>query len=127
MNVEDLVPGLYRYLAIDHKIQEVNMNADISEKITRSCLNQRFILKGAMVLILTVDRYRMMWRYTERGYRYMHLDAGHVMQNLYLCAEAIDSGVCAIAAFDDDMINEALGLDGVEQFTIYVGVLGKKS
>ena len=56
----------------------------------------------------------------------MHLDAGHVMQNLYLCAEAIDSGVCAIAAFDDDMINSTLGVDGVEQFTIYVGVLGKK-
>lgn len=56
----------------------------------------------------------------------MHLDAGHVIQNLYLCAEAIDSGVCAIAAFDDDKLNEALGLDGVEQFGIYVGVLGKK-
>jgi SagB-type dehydrogenase family enzyme len=126
MNVEDLVPGLYRYLAIEHKIQEINMKPDISEKIAQSCLNQRFILKGAIALILTVDRYRMMWRYTERGYRYMHLDAGHVMQNLYLCAEAIDSGVCAIAAFDDDMINKTLGLDGVEQFTIYVGVLGKK-
>jgi len=48
------------------------------------------------------------------------------MQNYYLCAEAIDSGVCAIAAFDDDQINEALGIDGVEQFAIYVGVLGKK-
>ena len=58
--------------------------------------------------------------------RYMHLDAGHVMQNFYLCAEAIDAGVCAIAAFDDDKLNEALGLDGVEQFGIYVGVLGKK-
>ena len=68
----------------------------------------------------------MMWRYTERGYRYMHLDAGHVIQNLYLCAEAIDSGVCAIAAFNDDEINAALGVDGVEQFTVYLGVLGKK-
>ena len=125
-NVESIAPGLYRYLPLEHQIQEVNMDEAIAEKITKSCLNQRFILRSAITLILTVDRYRMMWRYTERGYRYMHLDAGHVMQNLYLCAEAINSGVCAIAAFDDDKINEVLGLDGVEQFTIYVGVLGKK-
>ena len=56
----------------------------------------------------------------------MHLDAGHVMQNLYLCSVAIDAGACAIAAFYDDDINETLGVDGVEQFTVYVGTLGKK-
>lgn len=126
-NVETLSPGLYRYLAIEHKLQEINMDKDIARKITKACLDQRFILNSAITMILTAVRYRMMWRYTERGYRYMHLDAGHVMQNLYLCAESIDSGVCAIAAFDDDQINEALGVDGVEQFTVYLGVLGKKS
>ena len=125
-NVEGLTPGLYRYLAVENSIQEVNLEPNIGERITQSCLNQRFMLKAAIAVILVVDRYRMMWRYTERGYRYMHLDAGHVMQNLYLCAEAIDSGVCAIAAFDDDQLNNALGIDGVEQFAIYVGVLGKK-
>ena len=124
--VDGLNPGLYRFLAIAHKLQEVDLSDDIAERVTQGCFNQRFVLNSAITLILTAVRYRMMWRYTERGYRYMHLDAGHVMQNLYLCAEAIDSGVCAIAAFDDDMINSTLGVDGVEQFTIYVGVLGKK-
>jgi SagB-type dehydrogenase family enzyme len=125
-NVENLLPGLYRYLAIEHKLQEVNMEKDIDNKITMACLNQRFILNSALTMILTAVRYRMMWRYSERGYRYMHLDAGHVIQNLYLCAEAIDSGVCAIAAFEDDLVNKAIGVDGVEQFTVYIGVLGKK-
>lgn len=124
--VDGLKQGLYRFLAIDHKLQEVDMSEDIAEKVTQGCFNQRFVMNSAITVILTVDRYRMMWRYTERGYRYMHLDAGHVMQNLYLCAEAIDSGVCAIAAFYDDQINETLGLDGVDKFTIYVGTLGKK-
>jgi SagB-type dehydrogenase family enzyme len=124
--VDGLKPGLYRFLAIDHKLQEVDLSEDIAEKVSQGCFNQRFVMNSAITLVLTVDRYRMMWRYTERGYRYMHLDAGHVMQNLYLCAEAIDSGVCAIAAFYDDQINETLGIDGVEQFTVYVGTLGKK-
>jgi SagB-type dehydrogenase family enzyme len=125
-NVEGFKQGLYRFLAIDHKLQEVDLSDDIAERVTQGCFNQRFVMNSAVTLILTVDRYRMMWRYTERGYRYMHLDAGHVMQNLYLCAEAIDSGVCAIAAFYDDHINNTLGLDGIERFTIYVGTLGKK-
>jgi nitroreductase len=54
------------------------------------------------------------------------LDAGHVCQNLYLAAEAIDSGVCAIAAFDDDILNKELNLDGQKLWAIYVGALGKK-
>jgi len=124
--VEGISKGLYRFLAVEHSLQEVDLSDDIGERIMKACLDQRFILNAAMALILTAVRYRMMWRYTERGYRYMHLDAGHVIQNLYLCAEAIDSGVCAIAAFNDDVINEALGVDGVEQFTVYLGVLGKK-
>jgi SagB-type dehydrogenase family enzyme len=68
----------------------------------------------------------MKWRYGERGYRYMHLDAGHVCQNLYLSAESIDCGVCAIAAFQDEEINSVLGIDGEEEFVIYVATVGKK-
>ena len=58
--------------------------------------------------------------------RYLHLDAGHVCQNLYLAAEAVECGVCAIAAYDDDALNAALEIDGKNQFTIYLGTVGKK-
>jgi len=54
------------------------------------------------------------------------LDAGHVCQNLYLAAEAIGAGVCAIAAFDDDQLNQELNLDGEKLWAIYVGALGKR-
>ncbi len=68
----------------------------------------------------------MYWRYSERSYRYLHLDAGHVCQNLYLAAEAAGCGVCAIAAFDDDLLNKALDVDGESQFAIYAASLGKR-
>ena len=67
----------------------------------------------------------MKWRYGERAFRYIHLDAGHVCQNLYLASECIQSGVCAIAAFDDDELNALLGLDGEEQFAVYMATVGK--
>jgi len=56
----------------------------------------------------------------------MHLDAGHACQNLYLAAEAIGGGACAIGAYDDEELNSILGLDGVNQFAIYVAPTGKK-
>jgi SagB-type dehydrogenase family enzyme len=68
----------------------------------------------------------MNWRYSERGYRYLFLDAGHSCQNLYLGAESIDCGVCAIAAFSDDDLNRVLNFDGEEQLVIYLATVGKK-
>ncbi|MBN1682479.1 SagB/ThcOx family dehydrogenase [Candidatus Bathyarchaeota archaeon] len=124
--VEKLTPGLYRFLAVKHQLQEMDLRADISENITQACLNQHFVRTSAVTFIWTTVAYRMTWRYGERGYRYMHLDAGHVCQNLYLSGEAINCGVCALAAFDDDLLNKILGLDGIEQFVIYIGVVGKK-
>lgn len=124
-NVEGIKSGLYRYVAISHKLIEVNLDPNIAEKISDSCLRQDFINKSAVTFIWSADVYRMKWRYGERGYRYLHLDAGHVCQNLYLSAQTINSGVCAIAAFDDDVINSLLNLDGENQFVVYVATVGK--
>jgi SagB-type dehydrogenase family enzyme len=124
-NVEDLKPGLYRFLAIEHKLQEVEISSNLAEKITNACYNQRFVMQSAVTFIWTSVAYRMFWRYGERGYRYMHLDAGHVCQNLYLSALNIDSGVCAIAAFNDNELNHILGINGKDQFAIYIATLGK--
>jgi SagB-type dehydrogenase family enzyme len=85
------------------------------------------VKKSAVTFIWVAVPYRMTWRYGERGYRYLLLDAGHVCQNLYLAAENISSGVCAIAAYHDAMFNELLGLDGENQFVIYLGTVGKKN
>lgn len=124
--VVGLKPGLYRFLALGHGLIEVNLDPDIGEKVVAGCLGQRFIASSAVTFIWIADVPRMYWRYVERGYRYLHLDAGHVCQNLYLATESIDCGACAIAAFDDDEMNKVVGVDGEKQFVIYIGAVGKK-
>lgn len=126
-NVEGLNQGIYRYIALENKLVEINLEQGIDDKVVEACLGQKFIKNSAVTFIWTAVPYRMNWRYGERGYRYLHLDAGHVCQNLYLSAEAINCGVCAIAAYDDDALNSLLNIDGKEQFSIYVATLGKKS
>lgn len=124
--VAGLESGLYRFLAIDHSLIPVNLAANIAERVTDACYRQQFVKRCAVTFIFTTVAYRMYWRYGARGYRYLHLDAGHVCQNLYLAAEAIGGGACAIGAFYDDAMNNILGLDGIEQFVIYVTTTGKK-
>ena len=125
-NVEGLQPSIHRFLAIEHKLVEIDNSTDIADKMVEGCFGQRFVKTSAVTFVWTAVAYRMKWRYGERGYRYMHLDAGHVCQNLYLSAESIDCGVCAIAAFSDDDMNRLLNLDGENQFVIYIATVGKK-
>ena len=125
-NVEGLDPGLYRYLALTHTLQQADADPTLPHRITDACFGQQFILRSGVVFLWTAVPYRMTWRYGERGYRDLHLDAGHVCQNLYLAAEAIGCGVCAIAAFDDDLMNDLLGINGKDQFLIYLATTGKK-
>ncbi len=125
-NVRGVPEGIYRFLAIEHKLMEINTDPDIAGRVTQGCLEQDFIGKSAVTFIWVADAYRMKWRYGERGYRYLHLDAGHACQNLYLGAGSVDCGVCAIGAFSDDDMNDLLGLDGVERFVVYVAAVGKK-
>ena len=124
--VEGITPGLYRYSALNHSLVEISTAPDMAEQVTKGCLGQKQVLNSAVTFLWVADVERMAYRYVERGYRYLFLDAGHVCQNLSLVAEAIDCGVCAIAAYDDETLNNVLGLDGENMFTIYVGALGKK-
>jgi len=124
--VESLKPGLYRFGAIEHLLVELNLAANIAEDITRGCHGQKMVLNSAATFIWAAVTERMFWRYPGRGYRYLHLDAGHVCQNLYLAAEATGCGACAIADFLDDDINKILGLDGEKMFVIYIASVGKR-
>jgi SagB-type dehydrogenase family enzyme len=124
--VQGIQPGLYRFLAVKHKLVAVSLDPGMDDKVTEACLNQGFVKTSAVTFIWVAVPYRMIWRYGERGYRYLHIDIGHVCQNLYLVAEALGNGVCAIGAFHDEGINEAIGIDGREQFVVYVATLGRK-
>ncbi|MCG3221329.1 MAG: SagB/ThcOx family dehydrogenase [Candidatus Heimdallarchaeota archaeon] len=125
-NVESLAPGIYRYAALEHKLVEYVFEEGIADKIVEAAYNQKMVKNDAVTFIWVAVPYRMCWRYVERGYRYLHIDAGHVCQNLYLAAGNINAGVCAIGAFHDDQFNELMRLDGEEEFVIYLASVGKK-
>ena len=108
-----------------HKLIEHNLEEGLAQNVTDICWNQPFVKESALTFIWTFIPYRGIWRYGKRAFRNI-IEVGHICQNLYLSAEAIDCGVCAIGAFGDDAINNILGVDGVEQFVVYMATVGKR-
>lgn len=123
--VDGLAAGLYRYVMSRHALLALDSSADINARLTAACYDQKQVANSAVTFFWAAVLERMYWRYGERGYRYLFLDAGHVCQNLYLAAEAVGSGVCAIGAYDDDALNAELGLDDGQMFVVYGAALGR--
>lgn len=123
--VESLKPGLYRYLPFDGELALLAPDPDIGSKAAAACLDQRFVAAAAVTFFWTAIPERMEWRYGTASYKVIALDAGHVCQNLYLACESIGAGTCAIAAYNQDRCDALLGVDGVEEFTVYAAPVGK--
>lgn len=123
--VEELGSGLYQFLPLEHAVARLPDEGSLARRVAVACLGQAIVVTSAVTFIWSAVPDRMTWRYGQRGYRYLHLDAGHVCQNLYLAAEALDAGCCAIAAFDDERMAALLKLDPAEEFVIYLATVGK--
>ena len=121
--VEGLVPGLYRYLAIEHKLLLLKQDPEIGRKISEGCAD--FALESAVTFIWTTIPYRTEWRYGPLSPKLIAQDSGHVCQNLYLACTAIGAGTCAVGAYDQVLMDALLGVDGVDEFTIYCAPVGK--
>jgi SagB-type dehydrogenase family enzyme len=124
-NVTGLKRGLYRYLAIDHKLMFMNEIENQSEKIIDATLGQKFTGDAAVVFIWSCVAYRGEWRYNIAAHKAMLLDAGHICQNLYLACEGIGAGTCAIAAYDQEKVDRLISVDGENEFSVYLSPVGK--
>jgi len=123
--VEGMPMAIYRYLPMSHQLVEFIKHKHLKDLINRTVMGHTFASKSAVTFIWTTIPERMEWRHDKASYKLIALDAGHVCQNLYLACEAISIGACAIAVYDQDLADEILGLDGDEEFTIYMAAVGK--
>ena len=124
-NVTGLEMGIYRYLPVEHQLLFIGQPAHLSSRLSEATLGQEFVGKSAVTFIWTAIPYRMEWRYDIAAHKVIALDAGHVCQNLYTCCEAIHAGTCAVAAYNQDLMDGLLDIDGTEEFTIYLAPVGK--
>jgi len=125
-DVAGLEPGLYHYAVADHALEQLQI-ADLRAAMVAAGIGQEMLGKASVCFVLTAIFQRTRWKYRERAYRYVLLEAGHIGQNVYLTATSMGLGACAVGAFLDDRLNELLGVDGREEATIYLLAVGKRT
>ena len=122
-NVEGLAKGVYHYNIEAHALEELR-TGDFAEETVHAALEQKACAEAPVVFVWTAIFDRSKWKYAQRAYRYVYLDAGHIAENLALAATGSGLASCQIGAFFDDEVNHIIGVDGEGESTIYLSVVG---
>jgi SagB-type dehydrogenase family enzyme len=124
--VDGLKPGIYRYLAIEHKLLPLPGDwSDLPRRLTVASNGQPYVGKAAAVFVWTVRPYRTEYRYGDDSLKDILISVGHICQNLYLACEAGGLGTCATVAYQQDLLDELLGVDGHDEIPLYLAPVGR--
>lgn len=122
--VEAIDPGVYHYDVRNHAL-ECLMLGTFAIEAAAAALDQRMAATASVVFMWTAIFPRAKWKYKQRAYRYVYLDAGHIAQNLALAAVGLGLVTCQIAALYDDEVNSLLGVDGIDESILYMSTVGR--
>jgi len=122
--VENVAKGVYKYKPHQHELARV-LEGEQREALARAALGQQCVAHGTIDIVITAVYDRTTGKYGDRGIRYVHMEAGHAAQNVYLQAVAMNLGMVVIGAFYEDQVKEVLNLPGNEE-PLYIMPVGKK-
>ncbi len=118
--VPGLGAGVYEYLPAEHSLRPVR-SGDLSRELAEAALGQPWVRDAPACLVIAADYSRTTSVYGERGVRYVHMEAGHVGENVYLQATAMGLGTVAVGAFHDSEVAEILQTDLAPLYIFPVG------
>ena len=122
-NVSDLPAGVYKYEPRAHKLSRIS-SGDIRAGLAEAAIQQKCVSRCAVAVVLAAVYERTTAEYGERGIQYVHMEIGHVGQNIHLQAAALGLGSVAVGAFEDHAVASLLGLPRNEH-PLYIMPLGQ--
>lgn len=123
-NVDGLAPAVYRYDPKEHGLVMIK-DEDVRGRLADAALGQNCVEHGAIDIVVAAVYERTTKKYGYRGVRYVHMEAGHAAQNIYLQATALDLGVVTVGAFNDSKVRAIIGM-GEDEVPLYVIPVGNK-
>ncbi len=120
--VDGLEEGCYYFSSEGFHLRQVRFK-NFRDEIYYLCLGQELGYKASAVVFHTANLSKAVFKYGERAYRYLHMDAGHLGQRMNLAAINLGLGVSGIGGFFDDQVNEVLGIPD-DVAVVYITTLG---
>lgn len=122
-NIEDLEKGIYHYSPVGHTLDLVK-TGDFQSQLIRAFMNQYFLYKCNVCVILSSVLERTVWKYGSRGYRFVLLEAGHIIQNMILVSTSEGLGTLPLGGFYDNLVADLIDVDSVTEPVIYGLAIG---
>jgi len=121
--IEGLQAGIYHYDVVSHSLV-LHQPGDLRKELARAALDEGFIANAPLDIVICALYPRTSYRYGRRGERYVHMEMGHVGENIHLQAVALGLATVEVGAFDDEGVREVLGVE--EQIKpLYIMPIGK--
>jgi SagB-type dehydrogenase family enzyme len=117
--VQKIEGGIYHYAPLGHRLEVVRPDALPSHLSSEIFLGQPYLVQAAAIIVITAVVERSLWKYDDRGYRYILLEAGHVAQNINLCAVGLGLVTLNLGGFFDEDMMALLKLDEDREIVIY--------
>jgi len=122
--VDSLSSGIYKYEPHGHELTLV-IGGDKRKDLYRAALAQESVRDGAAAIVIAAVYERTTQKYGERGIRYVHMEAGHAAQNVYLQAASLNLGTVVIGAFQDELVKKVLQMP-TKEIPLYIMPVGRK-
>ena len=108
-DVEGLTAGIYHYQPVGHKLILLK-DGDLRDKLTWAVLFQNWIQGAPAIIVISAVYERTEEKYESMAKRYVHMEAGHVSQNIYLQATSRNLATVFVGAFGDKQLQKILSL-----------------
>jgi SagB-type dehydrogenase family enzyme len=122
--VPGLAAGVYRYDPRRHELVH-SASGDRRHDLATAAFGQTWLAEAAVILVVAAIYERMTRKYGKRGERYVQIEVGHVVQNVYLQATALGLAATEVGAFDDAGVHTVAAL-AAEEAPLALVALGRR-
>lgn len=123
--VDGLEPGVYHFDPLARELERLPSAGD-RERVRAAMIYPELVERAPALVAISARFWRSRFKYGLRAYRFTLLEAGHVAHALLLGATAHGLGAVAVGGFYDALVDEVLGVDGVEEASLYAVAIGAR-
>jgi SagB-type dehydrogenase family enzyme len=123
--VEGLPLALYHFDPLRCVLERLR-SGDLEGDVRAATVYEDVALGCGALFVVSGVFWRTRFKYGLRGYRFALLECGHLAQNILLTATAFGLGSVPIGGFYDRRADQLLGLDGVNESTLYAVAVGTR-